>query len=125
MGTPGPQMVDRYGVEFKLTAVKMSQSPGVLVKDAAESLCIHPFMLSKWRKQVREGVLVGTSPQVDPDSFMPGKGVSLVRVRCANSACSNRSVAFTPTAAATTAVLASNTPCPSRAPRSVEARSPG
>jgi transposase len=61
-------MVNRYGVEFKLTAVKMSESPGVLVKDVAESLCIHPFMLSKWRKQVREGVLVGTSPQVDPDS---------------------------------------------------------
>lgn len=68
MGMPGPQMVDRYGVEFKLTAVKMSESPGVLIKDVAESLCIHPFMLSKWRKQVREGVLVGDTPKVDPDS---------------------------------------------------------
>jgi hypothetical protein len=28
MGMPGPQMVDRYGIDFKLTAVKMSQSPG-------------------------------------------------------------------------------------------------
>jgi transposase len=69
MGMPGPQMVDRYGVEFKLTAVKMSESPGVLIKDVAESLCIHPNMLSKWRKQVREGVLVGKAPQVDPDSM--------------------------------------------------------
>lgn len=68
MGMPGPQMVDRYGVNFKLTAVKMSESPGVLIKDVAESLCIHPFMLSKWRKQVREGVLVGKAPKVDPDS---------------------------------------------------------
>jgi hypothetical protein len=33
MGMPGPQMVDRYGVEFKLTAVKMSESAGVLIKD--------------------------------------------------------------------------------------------
>jgi len=57
MGIPGPQMVDRYGLEFKLTAVKMS-----------ESLCIHPFMLSKWRKQVRDGVLMGKTPKVDPDS---------------------------------------------------------
>lgn len=68
MGIPGPQMVSRYGVEFKLAAVKMSESPGVLIKDVAESLCIHPFMLSKWRKQVREGVLVGQTPKVDPDS---------------------------------------------------------
>lgn len=36
MGMPGPQMVDRYGVKFKLTAVKMSESPGVLIKDVAE-----------------------------------------------------------------------------------------
>lgn len=69
MGKPGPQMVDRYGVDFKLAAVKMSESPGVLIKDVAESLCIHPFMLSKWRRQVREGVLVGTVPKVDPDSL--------------------------------------------------------
>ncbi len=69
MGMPGPQMVDRYGVEFKLAAVKMSDSPGVLIKDVAESLCIHPFMLSKWRKQVREGVLAGQAPKVDPESL--------------------------------------------------------
>jgi transposase len=31
----------------------MSHQPGVLIKEVAESLCIHPFMLSKWRKQVR------------------------------------------------------------------------
>ena len=53
MGTPGPQKVNRYGLEFKLKAVAMSNQPGVLVQDVAESLCIHPFMLSRWRKQVR------------------------------------------------------------------------
>jgi hypothetical protein len=36
----------------------------VLVKDVADSLCIHPFMLSKWRKQVRDGELVGKAPPV-------------------------------------------------------------
>jgi len=68
MGTPGPQMVKRYDIEFKLTAVRMSETPGVLIKDVAESLCIHPFMLSKWRKQVRDGVLVGDSKPVDESS---------------------------------------------------------
>jgi hypothetical protein len=51
MGTPGTQKVNRYGLEFKLKAVAMSNQPGVLVQDVAESLCIHPFMLSRWRKQ--------------------------------------------------------------------------
>jgi hypothetical protein len=35
------------------------QPAGVLIKDVAESLCIHPFMLSRWRKEVRDGELVG------------------------------------------------------------------
>ena len=65
MGTPGPQKVKRYGLEFKLKAVQMSNQPGVLVRDVAESLCIHPFMLSRWRKQVRDGVLAGKAPEVD------------------------------------------------------------
>ena len=68
MGKPGPQKVNRYGVEFKLKAVQMSDQPGVLIKDVAESLCIHPFMLSKWRKQVRDGILVGKAPVLDAGS---------------------------------------------------------
>lgn len=66
MGMPGPQKINRYGVDFKLKAVQMSNQPGVLVKDVAESLCIHPFMLSKWRKQVRDGELTGRPPPVEP-----------------------------------------------------------
>lgn len=66
MGMPGPQKINRYGVAFKLKAVQMSNQPGVLIKDVAESLCIHPFMLSKWRKQVRDGELVGKPPPLEP-----------------------------------------------------------
>lgn len=65
MGTPGPQKVKRYPLEFKLKAVEMSNQPGVLIQDVAESLCIHPFMLSRWRKQVRDGELVGVAPPPD------------------------------------------------------------
>ena len=54
MGTPGPQKINRYGIAFKLRAVQMSHQPGVLIKDVAESLCIHPFMLSRWRNEVRD-----------------------------------------------------------------------
>lgn len=68
MGTPGPQKIHRYGTAFKLTAVQMSKQPGVLIKDVAESLCIHPFMLSRWRKEVRDGELVGKSAPLDARS---------------------------------------------------------
>ncbi len=65
MGMPGPQKINRYGIAFKLKAVQMSSQPGVLIKDVAESLCIHPFMLSRWRKQVRDGDLVGKAEPVE------------------------------------------------------------
>jgi transposase len=65
VGIPGPQKINRYGIDFKLKAVQMSNQPGVLIKDVAESLCIHPFMLSKWRKQVRDGELKGKPAAVE------------------------------------------------------------
>ena len=68
MGTPGPQKIQRYGVAFKLKAVQMSHQPGVLIKDVAESLCIHPFMLSRWRREVRDGELVGKAEPIDTAS---------------------------------------------------------
>ena len=64
----GPVKIKNYGIDFKLRAVQLSEQPGVLIKDVAESLCIHPFMLSKWRKQVRDGELVGEPAPVEPDA---------------------------------------------------------
>ena len=59
MARAGPRKVQRYSLEFKLTAVRLSQQPGLQVQAVAAALDIHPFMLSKWRKQVRERVLRG------------------------------------------------------------------
>ena len=50
MPRPGPRTTPRYTEHFKATAVRLSQLAGVQVKDVAESLYIHPFMLSRWRK---------------------------------------------------------------------------
>ena len=58
MPKPGPRTTPQYSEEFKATAVKLSQMRGVLVQDVAESVYIHPFMLSRWRKQAREGLIV-------------------------------------------------------------------
>jgi transposase len=55
--TKGPRKIHRYSSEFKLKAVKLSDLPGVQVKDVAEALDIHPFMLSRWRKEARGGRL--------------------------------------------------------------------
>ena len=54
----GPRKVNRYSIEMKRTAVRLSNAPGARVMDVAEALDIHPFMLSRWRKLAREGLLV-------------------------------------------------------------------
>jgi len=58
----------RYSDEFKLKAVKLSQLSGVRSKDVAEALDIHPLMLSRWRKEHREGKIVGKSRVSELDS---------------------------------------------------------
>ena len=65
MAKAGPRKVARYGDQFKATAVKLSSLPGVLIQDVAAALDIHPFMLSLWRKQVREGVIVAKGAKLD------------------------------------------------------------
>ena len=67
MPKPGPRTTPRYSREFKATAVRLSQMAGVTVNDVAQSLYIHPFMLSRWRKQAREGMIVTTGVAVDKE----------------------------------------------------------
>ena len=55
----------RYIDQFKATAVRLCQMPGVAVQDVAQSLYTHPFMLSRWRKQAREGTIVTKGISVD------------------------------------------------------------
>jgi transposase len=67
MGRPGPRTTARYSEHFKATAVRLSQLPGVAVQDVAESLYIHPFMLSRWRKQAREGLIMAKNVKLDAE----------------------------------------------------------
>jgi len=59
MRRAGPKKVQEYSVEFKLAAVRLSRQRGVQVQAVAAALDIHPFMLSRWRKEVRDGMLRG------------------------------------------------------------------
>ncbi len=44
-----------YPVDFKIKAVQLSLRDDISSKDVAQALDIHPFMLSRWRKESREG----------------------------------------------------------------------
>ena len=50
----------RYSNEFKITAVRLAEHPDIQTQDVATALNIHPFMLSRWKKEVRDGVLKGS-----------------------------------------------------------------
>jgi transposase len=68
MPRPGPRTTYKYSEEFKATAVRLSELPGVEVQDIAASLYIHPFMLSRWRKEAREGKIVTKYVKVDREA---------------------------------------------------------
>ena len=67
MPKAGPKRTQEYSQAFKATAVQLSELPGVRVKDVAASLDIHPFMLSRWRKEKREGKIVTKKRSLDVD----------------------------------------------------------
>ena len=74
----GPRKAVEYSAEFKVTAVKLSHLDGVQVQDVAEELDIHPFMLSRWRKEYREGKIEAKVKEVDID---PKTAAELKRLR--------------------------------------------
>jgi transposase len=46
-----------YNYQFKHTAVSVSNHPDIQTQAVAEALNIHPFMLSRWKKELRDGVM--------------------------------------------------------------------
>jgi transposase len=68
MPRPGPRTTNKYSDRFKAAAVRLSELPGVEVQDVAQSLYIHPFMLSRWRKEAREGRIVTKDVLVEEDA---------------------------------------------------------
>jgi transposase len=79
MASPDPRTTYRYSKELKATAVRLSQLRAVCIKDVAQSLAIHPFMLSLSRRQAREGVIV--TKRVDVDKAVAAALKELRRVK--------------------------------------------
>jgi transposase len=48
-----------YTNSFKLMAVRLAEQSTIQNKEVALALDIHPFMLSRWKKEAREGLLTG------------------------------------------------------------------
>jgi len=72
----------RYSDEFKVTAVKMANAPDIETKAVAEALNIHPFMLSRWKKEYRERKLKGAAhPTLQELKAMEGAVAEGKRIR--------------------------------------------
>ncbi|NQY66796.1 MAG: IS3 family transposase [Flavobacteriales bacterium] len=54
-----PRKTWEYTKDFKVKAVKLSYQDGIQSKQIADGLDIHPMMLSRWRKEYRDGKLQG------------------------------------------------------------------
>jgi transposase len=78
MPRSGPRKVRKYSDEFKLTAARLSQQPGIHVQTVAAALESHPFMLSKRRQEVRDGVLRGRTPKAPPTG--PAREIARLQV---------------------------------------------
>jgi transposase len=68
MGIGRMRKVQRYSNEFKITAIRLAGLPDTLIQDVARILGIHPFMLSRWKKEYREGKIKG-SPHPDMENL--------------------------------------------------------
>jgi len=53
-----PRKTWHYSIDFKVKAVELSHQEGIQVQQVAAGLDIHPMMLSRWRKEYRDGKLV-------------------------------------------------------------------
>ncbi len=79
MPKPGPRTTYKYSEHFKATAVRLSNVSGVEVQDVAASLYIHPFMLSRWRKEAREGFMMSKGVELDKEVVAELKALRKVK----------------------------------------------
>lgn len=59
MGLTRKRHYDRYTLEFKKIVVKLANHPGVMAKEVAETLGVHPVMVYRWQMEDRRGELRG------------------------------------------------------------------
>ena len=65
----------RYPWGFKHFAVLLANHPNIQTQDVATTLSIHPFMLSRWKKEIREGKLKMGKSQANTDLTETGRRI--------------------------------------------------
>ncbi len=56
-------MKKQYSIDIKIQAVLKAERPGILAEHVAQELGIHPFSLSRWKKELREAGLLNKMPK--------------------------------------------------------------
>lgn len=79
----GPRKVYRYSEEFKATAVRLSNLAGVAVQDIASVLKVHPFVLSRWRRDAREGKALTKKVKLADPTITGLRELKKLKVTCA------------------------------------------
>jgi transposase len=113
MPKAGPRTTNKYTAEFKATAVRLSELPGVEVQDVAQSLYIHPFMLSRWRKEARDGKLMTKKVEIDRETAAELKELRKIKKAYERLKVEHdllkKAIAFTSNRSATSSSLSSTT----------------
>ena len=81
-----PRKTWQYPDEFKAKAVQLSLLDDVQVQEVAILLDIHPLMLSRWRKEFREGkIMVDKRKNIISTKKDQGKLAELKRLKAENA----------------------------------------
>jgi transposase-like protein len=67
-----------YDDNFKATAIGLADLAGVYATDVAEALDIHPIMLYRWRKELKDGKIMAKKKNIQLD---PKTATDLKRLR--------------------------------------------
>ena len=70
-----------YSLEFKRQAVMLANHPDLQTKDVAEALAIHPFMLSRWKKEMKDRKLTGKDAVTIPVSDLAEAQAEIARLK--------------------------------------------
>lgn len=61
------KVYNNYGDNFKATAIALADIEGIYAIDVADALDIHPIMLYRWRKELKDGRIMAKKKNIQLD----------------------------------------------------------
>lgn len=62
------KVYNNYEDNFKATAIALADIEGIYAIDVADALDIHPIMLYRWRKELKDGRIMAKKKNIQLDS---------------------------------------------------------